>query len=427
MQLMIIKLMLALFGGLIYAGASQAETLEQAWQSAVANNHQLKSTQADTEATEQQLSAARGQRWPELNVSTGYSQYNEAPAAKATFGGQTAQFNTAQSGSVKALAIASLPLFTSGRISHNILAAEAAVKAAEHHESSTELTLKMQVADAYIAVLRSSGAIAVANDHVASLAAHHKDVANLFDQGMVAKNDVLAAKVQQANAEQIALQARNRLDNANASYNQLLDRNLTDAVQLSVQLPLAPEGNMAQLSAEALGQRPELAVLAQQIAALEEQAKSVSASALPQISVNAGFQYQDNRYQVYEGLWLVNVGLQWKLFDGSTRHNSNALHRLAMALQEQRDDLTSTIGLQVRQAYLDRTVAQQRITVSHLAIAEADENLAVVTDRYRQGLATNTEVLVAEDLRTQSHDNYNNASYDAVLAVLQLRRAVGVL
>lgn len=143
--------------------------------------------------------------------------------------------------------------------------------------------------------------------------------------------------------------------------------------------------------------------------------------------MNGGYQYQENRYQVSQGLWMVNVGMQWKLFDGSTRHSSDAINRQAISLKEQRDDLGSIISLQVRQAWLDIQEAKKRIEVTQQAIAQADENLKVTTDRYQQGLSTNTEVLKAEDLRTKTHDNFNNASYDAALASLRLRRAVGIL
>ena len=37
------------------------------------------------------------------------------------------------------------------------------------------------------------------------------------------------------------------------------------------------------------------------------------------------------------------------------------------------------------------------------------------------------EVLRTEDLRTITHDNYNNARYDRDLAILRLRRAIGIL
>jgi outer membrane protein TolC len=423
------KLIIGLISGLMIfpAAATMAETLEDAWSIAVDNNHQIKSAKADTSASEQQLYSAKGQRLPELNVGSGYTQYSQTPAAIANFEGQTGQFNTSQAGSVKAQAIASVPIFTSGRISHSINAAEASLQAAQHNEVSSVLNIKMQVSEAYVAVLRSEGAVQVAQSHADSLNAHNEDVKNLYDQGVVPKNDLLAANVELANAQQLVVQAANQFDIAKAHYNQLLDRNLADEVHLAPQFPETPKGTLPELSNSALTQRPELNVLAQQIEALQQQAQSIKAGTLPQVSVNGGYQYQENRYQVFQGLWMVNVGMQWKLFDGSTRHSSDAISRQALSLKEQRDDLTSMISFQVRQAWLDSQEAQKRIKVTQQAIAQADENMKVTTDRYQQGLATNTEVLDAEDLRTRTHDNFNNASYDAALATLHLRRAVGVL
>jgi outer membrane protein len=423
------RLIIGLLSGLLIfpATSAMAETLEDAWSAAVDNNHQIKSAKADTSASEQQLYSAQGQRLPELNVASGYTQFSETQAAKADFQGQTGQFNTYQAGSVKAQAIASLPLFTSGRISHSINAAEASLQAAQHNEISSVLTIKMQVSEAYIAVLRMESILQVAQSHVDSLASHNKDVKNLYDQGVVAKNDLLAANVELANAQQLVTQASNQLDIARAHYNQLLNRNLADEVRLAPRFPETPQGTLSELNNSALTQRPELIVLAQQIEALEQQAQSVKAGTLPQVAVNGGYQYQENRYQVSQGLWMVNVGMQWKLFDGSTRHSSDAINRQAISLKEQRDDLGSIISLQVRQAWLDIQEAKKRIEVTQQAIAQADENMKVTTDRYQQGLSTNTEVLKAEDLRTKTHDNFNNASYDAALASLRLRRAVGIL
>jgi len=404
-----------------------AETLEDAWNSAINNNHQIKSAKADTSASEQQLHSAQGQRLPDLNVSSGYTQFSETPAAKTRIEGQTAQFNTAQAGSVKAQAIASVPIFTSGRISHNIDAAEATLQAVQSNEITSVLNIKMQVAEAYIAVLRMDSALQVAQSHVDTLELHMKDVNNLFDQGIVARNDVLAANVELANAQQLVVQANNQLDIARARYNQLLDRNLADEVKLAHQFPEAPQGTLNDLSGNALKQRPELVTLAQQIESLGQQAQSVKAGLLPQVAVNGGYQYQENRYQAFEGMWMANVGMDWKIFDGSSGHRSDALTRQAISLKEQRDNLSSVIGLQVRQAWLDIQETQKRIAMTKQAIAQADENLKVTTDRYRQGLSINTEVLKAEDLRTVTLSNFNNATLDAALAALHLRRAVGIL
>jgi outer membrane protein len=418
-----------LLGTLMILAASEAcsETLEDAWNSAINNNHQIKSAKADTSVSEQQLRSAEGQRLPELNVNSGYTQYSETPAAKTQIAGQTAQFSTNQAGSANAQAIASVPVFTSGRISHNIEAAEASLNAAQSNEAASVLNIKMQVAEAYVAVLRMESTRQVAQSHADTLSQHMKDVNDLFEQGMVARNDVLAANVEQVNAQQRVVQANNQLDIAKAQYNRLLDRNLADDVKLEHQFPDAPHASFNELNANALNQRPELSELTQRIESLEQQAQSVKAGLLPQVAVNGGYQYRENRYQAYEGMWTANVGMDWKLFDGSTGHRGDALTRQAIALKEQRDELAGVIGLQVRQAWLDMQETQKRIAVTQQAIAQADENLKVTVDRYQQGLSTNTDVLKAEDLRTMTHDNFNNANYDAALATLHLRRALGIL
>lgn len=412
---------------LLLSLSSQAESLQEAFSSAVENSHRIKSAQADTSATEQQLQAAQGQRLPKLDVSSGYTQFSETPAAIAHFSGMTSTFNTSQAGSVKAQAIASLPVFTSGRIRHSIDAAKASLEAAQSNEMTSVLNIKMQVAEAYVAVLHAESALKIAQSHVESLSAHEKDVKNMFDQGIVARNDWLAAQVERVNAEQSVMQMNNQLDIAKARYNRLLDRNLADEVSLAHPFPEALKSNLADLSDKALKQRPELIMLTQQIEALKQQAQSVKAGTLPQVSVNGGYQYQENRYQAFQGMWMANATVEWNLFNGSTSHNSDAINRQALSLKEQRDDLSSQISLQVRQAWLDIQEAEKRVTVTQQAIEQADENMKVTTDRYQQGLSINTDVLKAEDLRNSAKNNLNNAQYDALLASLRLQWAVGIL
>lgn len=403
-----------------------AETLDDAWNNAIDNNHQIKSAKAEIGASEQQLQATENQRLPTLNVSSGYTQYSETPTAKTDIGGRTALFSMAQPGSFKAQAIASLPIYTGGKITHNINAAQAALKATQSNEITSVSNIKMQVAEAYIMVLRVENGLQVAQNHVDTLERHIKDVNNLFEQGIVAKNDQLAASVELANAKQEIVQVMNQLDIARAHYNQLLDRNLTQDVKLANKFPSIPTENITELSNNALKQRTELVAISQQIESLEHQSKSVKAGLLPQVGINGGYQYQQNRYQAYEGMWMANVGVEWKLDAGST-HASDAITGQALALKEQRDNLSSLIGLQVRQAWLNYDEAKKRIAVTQQSITQADENLKVTTDRYQQGLSTNTDVLRAEDLRTMAHNNFNNATFDSNLAILQLRRAIGIL
>ena len=285
----------------------------------------------------------------------------------------------------------------------------------------------MQVAEAYIAVLRSQNAVKVAQSHVETLRADSKDVQDRFNQGIVATNDVLAANVELANAEQQQTKANLQLDNAKSLYNRLLGRNLSTEVNLDEHLPESLSGTLDELTHKAVIQRPELTVLNAQINALEQQADSVNANRLPQVNANGGYQYQQNRFQAHEGLWVAGINVDWKLFDGSTAHKTDALKSQAIALMEQRDDLSSNMSLQVRQAWQEIEETKKRLVTAKKTIALADENLKVATDRYQQGLTIHTEVLAAANSRLVSHDNLNNAHYDMALAQLRLRYAVGVL
>jgi outer membrane protein TolC len=89
--------------------------------------------------------------------------------------------------------------------------------------------------------------------------------------------------------------------------------------------------------------------------------------------------------------------------------------------------MLTLIELEVRAAWLNVHETQERVPVTQEAVAQAEENLRVVRDRYRNGEGTNTEVLDAEVLRSLSRNNYDTARYDAALAEITLARAVGLL
>lgn len=403
---------------------ASAETLQQAWDVALEVDHSLKAVQENTAAAAQQFEAAKSARLPGVSLEAGYTALDNAPASRANFG----EFPVGEKNSLSYKATATLPLYTSGRISRGIDAADATFKASRTQESGKTLDVKLTVAEAFVGVLRADRGLDVANSHVASLRAHTQDVENMYEQGMVSRNDLLAAQVALADAEQEAIKAKNALDLAKSAYNRLLGRPLHQEVVLDDLQPEPFDESMETLTERALRQRHELLALQDQIRALRYQADSIRAETGPQIALSGGYGFQENQYQVHEGQWSVNLGVQWKVFDGGViGHKASATERQAAALQEQYDDLQTNVALQVRQYWLDVQETRKRIQVTEKAIAQAEENLKVNRDRYENGLSTNTEVLDAETLRTRSQNNHANATYDAVLATLRLKRAVGEL
>ncbi|MCK5540243.1 MAG: TolC family protein [Deltaproteobacteria bacterium] len=405
-------------------GISFGETLEEAWKIGLQTDHLLKATEQDTISRQATLNAAKGRRLPTLNIGAGYTILDNEPAAFA----QTIQFTTADDQSLTYQAMFSLPLYTHFQISSAIDAATANLSAGKFAEQAARQKVKLKIAEAYIAILLGIQQTDVAISHEQSLAAHASDVKNLHDEGMVPVNDLLAAKVALANARQLTLKTQNRLDIAQSAYNRLLNRPLDYKVQISTIPLLFPAIDLTVLSRDALKKRPELAALAEQIEALKWQAKSTKAESGPKVTLMSGYDYQENSHQLHEGVWQTMVLASWDIFDGNVAKNKSlALEAQSRSLAEQRQEMGTLIQLQVRQAWLDLDESRKRIEVTKETLEQAEENLQVTRNRYKEGIGTNTEVLDAETLRTINYVNYDKAGNDAVLAIIRLHYATGSL
>ena len=109
----------------------------------------------------------------------------------------------------------------------------------------------------------------------------------------------------------------------------------------------------------------------------------------------------------------ANFLIDWTFTDsGKTRRQTESLRAQARSAIKQKADTAADVALQVRTRWLDLKTARQRVPIARFAVTQADENVKVITDRYRQQLSTYTEVLDAETRRVTSLNNFYNAIYD---------------
>jgi outer membrane protein TolC len=412
--------------------ASPAETLDEAWVQALQKDNGLAAVRGQAEAAGLDAEAAHAQRWPTLAVQGSYTKLDDAPAFDFAFTGLPIKppeiFKNDQF--MMGAATITLPLFTSGRISSSIDAAEARSRGAGAAANGAESDVKLAVADAYVGVLRAQKALAVAESSVTSLDSVVRDVESMFERELVPKNDLLAVQVALADAQQRRLRADNALQIALADYNRRLGQPMDRPVDLAETLP-EPKDLSVQVDAlidEALQQRTELVALEQQAATYRALAKTERSRTRPQLALTGGYSYLENQFLDDQEFLSAGVGVQWALFDGGqSRKRAAALDRNGRATEDQRRDVESLIALQVRQAWLSVAEAQDRIKVSVTAVEQAEENLRIAREQYGAGLGTQTQLLQAEALRVNALGNRDNAVLDASLAKLRLARSVGVL
>ncbi|MFO7306584.1 MAG: TolC family protein [Gammaproteobacteria bacterium] len=418
----------------VCSAPAKSESLAEAWALALKNDRTLAAVRLEAEAARFEATAARGLRYPALTTSASAMQFADAPAFDFSAAGVPIQMprvfdhDNTVIGNVSVM----LPLYTGGRITNEINAADENRRAREAMEAQAIQQTKLEVAEAYVGVLRAQRALDVANSNVANLEAYVGEVRAMFEREMVPRNDLLAAQVALANAEQGRLRASNALDLAKASYNRRLGAPLTREVQLEPTLPVLESDfervSVDELIARALDQRNELVALQAQANAMGYRADVERARLRPQLALSGGYSYLESEMFDRERFASASLTMSWPLFDGGvTRHRSAALRRTQRALEERRADLETQIALETRQAWLDLQEARNRARVTAEAVAQSEENLRLARRQYQAGLVTITRVLEAESLRVTSRTNHDNALLDADLAVYRLARVLGEL
>lgn len=422
----------AVLAGALATRAAGAETLTEAWALALANDRGFAAVRNQAEAAGYEAAAARAQRWPTLSVGGNYTWLDDAPAFDFSFTGLPVVAPEVVGGDDFAMGSAtiSVPIFTSGRISSSIAAAEARGRGAGAQANGAAQDLKLAVAESYVGVLRSRKALAVAQSNVTSLESLAGDIEAMYESELVPKSDLLAVQVALADARQKRLKAANAAEISLAAYNRRLGEPLERPADPVETLP-EPAGlpvDLPGLVREALERRTELDALDEQARAYGQLARAERARVLPQVSLSGGYNYLENDFLDDEEFAAAGIGLQWALFDGGqSRKRAAALERSRRATQDQRADAASLIALQVRQSWLEVDETRERVRVTANAVAQAEENLRIARERYGAGLGTQTQLLEAENLRVQALGNRDDAQLDAGLAKLRLARSVGAL
>ena len=414
------------------AAVASAETLTDAWALALQQDHSLAAARHQAEAAGFEAQAARAQRWPTVAVGGSYTQLDDSPAFDFAFTGLplTPPELFEDDKYVMGSASLTIPLFTSGRISSSIAAAEARERGVGAQVTAATADVKLAVADSYVEVLRARKAHGVASSNVQTLEALTRDTTSMFERELVPKNELLAVQVALADARQNELRAANAAEVAAAAYNRRLGTPLDRPVELSETLavPVELSQDLPALVEQAKSRRTELAAFDAQAEAYGQLARTERSRVLPQVALSGGYQYLENQFLDDETVGMAGIGVQWALFDGGqSRKRAAALDRNRRATEQQRADASSQIELQVRQAYLGIQESRQRVIVTAQAAEQADENLRIARERYTAGLGTQTQLLQAETLRVQALRNRDDASLDAGLAQLRLARAVGAL
>ena len=155
----------------------------------------------------------------------------------------------------------------------------------------------------------------------------------------------------------------------------------------------------------AIADRPDLMAQASEIRAADEEARAAKSEYLPSIGLSAnGAQtslWPTTDYgtlaPVSEPTWAVQLGVQWRLFDGGARKNELAAARSkSRAARDEMHELKDEATREVWTAYIGFRTAMRKEQAARALLESANSSYSASLDAYKYGVKNLIDVVTAE-------------------------------
>jgi len=425
-------LLVVLSGGVVWAQGTQVPlTLEESIKIALERSLKLHSAIEGIAGSEFRRRAAATGFLPSWVGQYGYTRYDN-PQVLGFLGGTGVSGVTGVDRDIYNFNTSiTQPLFAGGSILANYRLEKTGVDISKTDMEVVKRDIVLQVRLGYLNILRAEKFLIVAQQQVKQFEAQLEMTKAFFEVGIVPKNDVLQAEVSLANAKQGLVRAENDLATAKALFNILLRREINAPLEVVDILGYKPFMLRFEDSLEeALRQRPEIKTAELSVAQAKEGVKIAKSGFFPVLNFLGNYSRlsttPDAQGDLHSSRWYLQGLATFTIGDwGKTAYRVGESKVKVTQAEDSKNQLIDGAIFEVKQDYLNVLVAEKNIGVAEVAIAQAEENLRMNEERYKYQVGTQTDVINAVTLLTQTRTNYYGALSDFNVAKAQLERAMG--
>lgn len=415
-------------GAAVWAAMTPAQgklTLDEAIRIAESNSFALKIAQSNVTKTRERINEVRAGAGPKLNAGATYVRFDRA--STANFGGDTVTVSPIDQ--KQATLTFNMPLDLFGIIARGIKAARAAEQAQVENYETARNDLKLNVRNAYYAVLQADAFVEVQREALARAEDQLRKTRIEFEKGAKAKVEVLRFEALVAQAKSDLISAENSTQLARSAFNNALGRAIETPVELEANVDLPnPDLTIEGLVASSLAQRPEIKSLGFQVKALGEVKRATEGGLKPSLGLSA----THTRNIDVQGLGARDssttgtLALNLPLFDsGLTRAKVAQAREDETQAKIQLEQVKLGITLEVRQAVTNLVNARARLNVATKQVEFAQQTYDIAVLRNQVGEGISLEVVDAQTELTRAKTGVVSARYDYLKAYAALQRATG--
>lgn len=402
-------------------------TLEEAVNLAIQNSDASKIADTKVASAAGQLNVTKNLQYPDVDISGQYRYLTGADVKLNTQTSDSAGGGTAQP-NVNSLLLGqanvSMPIFSGFKLKNTIKAGENQYKAAQFNAKNEKEQIALQTIQDYLNLYKANKTIELIEENVKNAQQRVTDFSNMEENGLLARNDLLKAKLQQSTIE-ISLEE--------AKKNERI-LNYTLAVTLKLPENTVIEtidtdfGNVSGIISFEIT-RNDLQALQFQEEAAKDQIKVAKSAYYPSLALVGGYIALDlNNALTITNAMNIGVGVSYNLSNlFKTKSDVKLAKRRVQEMEYTVSMISDKIKVQVENAKQEYELSQKKFEVYTQSEEQAIENYRIVKDKYDNGLSDTNDLLEADVQQLQSKINLAYSKANITQKYYELLTAKGIL
>ncbi len=307
--------------------------------------------------------------------------------------------------------------------------------AASHRLAAAKLTYRnardmvvLVSANLYLQALATDARAGAVQAQFESSRALYDQATNLQQSGIVAGLDVVRAEVRMSTDRQRATAAVNDAEKAKLRLARVIGLPIGQTFTLVNDLPNVPDptASLDEAVEQAYRQRPDYLAAVERLKAADDMRSAASAERLPSVKVNSDFGAIGLTPGAALSTYNVTGAVSIPIFNGG-KTEARVIQADAELKRQQAEvaDLKAQVYYDVRTAFLDLESSRQQMETATRARELAAQQLEQSRDRFAAGVASNIEVVQAQEAVALATDQVISAVYDVNIAKAMLAQSVG--
>jgi outer membrane protein TolC len=322
------------------------------------------------------------------------------------------------------------PILTGGYLSNNKKAAESEVGMMKNLVNLRKQQVVLNSDLLYWKVVSKKETYRLYTTYKEIIAAFLKVIKDRVEEEVVGKNELYQAQVRLDEAEYKAIRAKKEFMVSLMDLNRLTGVPVNSPSTVSDSLVVVRWSKAGDDMVEkAFRQRPEIALIKEQIAKKKAKEKIAGSSYNPQLGVLAGGKWGspspglqiDPGFNYYFKASLSIPIYRW----GKKKEEVFAARQVTEVTRLRLEETKDKVKLEVQSSYYQLERSQEQLDFAASSLKNAARNVSVMLDRYNEGLSSVLEVLDAQLYWQKTYLNYILAKYELNVASSRYLYATG--